>query len=695
MPLLALTIFLSATLLFLVQPIMAKQILPWFGGSAAVWTTCMVFFQCTLLGGYAYADWLARRPMRLQAQLHAALAAASLAALPIVPAAAWRPAEAAEPIGRILLLLAATIGLPYFMLSTTGPLVQSWVARAFPQRRVYRLYALSNVGSLAALVAYPVLIEPAASVRAQSIGWSAGYAAFVLMVVAGGWLTWRCTQPGAAPAAQQVSAACAPPSGAPGMSPAPPESVPAPSLAEQARWLLLAALGSTLLLAVTTHITQNIASVPFLWILPLSLYLLTFVLCFEGRSWWRPGAGCAAAIVLGTLMMGALVGRLDGWWPEAGLMPVRQAVPLYCAGLFAGCMFCHGELAARRPAPRHLTRFYLMLSAGGAAGGILVGIVAPLALPTYHELPASIVLLVVLATLRAPRIGLRVLGVASLLACGAALWLHLIVLTGDTVLMHRNFYGTMRVRATGTEAQGDRARRLMHGGIVHGEQFLAPSRRGLPTTYYGERSGVGHAVAALRAARPGPQRLGLIGMGVGTLAAYGRAGDQYRFYELDPDVPRLARRQFTYLSDSAAHIETVLGDARLTLEREPPQRFDLLAIDAFSGDSIPTHLLTRQAMQAYRRHLAEGGVIAFHVSNRYLDLAPVVRRLADEAGLQAVRLVHVPPESDYLYRSDWVLVTADAALAAALRAAGGTDAPQRADLRTWTDDFNNLLQVLK
>lgn len=699
MQLFALTIFLSAFLLFLVQPIVAKQLLPWFGGSAAVWTTCMVFFQSALLAGYGYSDWLARRPLRSQARLHGMLAAASLVALPIVPAATMRPTDGADPVGRILLLLAVTIGLPYFVLSTTGPLLQAWFARAFPDTRVYRLYALSNVGSMLALLAYPIAIEPAATAWWQSIGWSAGYALFVLLIIgaAGFALRRAAAMPSAASAVgpQHAAGSAAAALAASSVPSSATELTHAPSIGQQALWLLLAALGSTLLLTVTTHITQNVASVPFLWVLPLSLYLLSFILCFDGQGWYRPRVIAAASMVLGALMVAGLVWRLDDDWKVAtALMPIKQAVPLYCAGLFVACMFSHGELAARKPAAAHLTRFYLMVSAGGAAGGVLVGVAAPLVLPYYYEFPAAVTLLVTLATVLVAVPWLRLLGLAALVACVAAFWQHVQLLAADTVLMRRDFYGTLRIKEAGNDER-NRVWRLLHGVILHGEQYRAPDFRRLPTTYYGETSGVGRAIHTLRKLSPGEQRIGLVGLGTGTLAVYGRAGDVYRFYELNPQVLRVASEQFTYLADSRARIETALGDARLSLEREAPQRFDVLAIDAFSSDSIPVHLITQQAMHAYARQIAPHGVVAFHISNRYLDLAPVVRQLADAAGMQAVRINDEPASDSWLQRSDWVLVTRNAALADALRAAGGEDVPQRPELRAWTDDFNNLWQVLK
>ena len=708
MALAALTVFLSAFLLFLVQPIIAKQILPWFGGSAAVWTTCMVFFQTVLLAGYAYADWLVRRPSaRLQAGLHAGLAALSLAALPIVPSMALRPADADHPAGRILLLLALTIGLPYFVLSTTGPLVQAWFARAYPSARVYRLYALSNVGSMLALAAYPFLIEPRSTARWQSMGWSMGYAAFVLLILGFAWASLRDTAasanggtmggatgpatpfPGAAAASHASNAAAA--------SAASAVPLARPRVREQALWLLLAALGSTLLLVVTAHVTQNVASVPFLWVLPLSLYLLSFILCFDGRGWYWRRTYAVAAMAAGALLLAGLTWRLDaGGVPEKGLMPIAQALPLYCLGLFAGCMWCHGELAARKPPAAHLTRFYLMVSAGGAAGGVLVGIVAPLVLSWTWELPAALLLLAVLATLLSERAVLRVVGLAASAAAVAAFWVHARALSADTLLMTRDFYGTLRVRSNGVSDPDQRSLRLLHGTILHGEQYLAPRWRGLPTTYYGPTSGVGRAITALREIRPGPQRVGLIGMGTATLAAYGRTGDTYRFYELDPKVPAIARSHFSYLADTPARVELALGDARLSLEREPPQRLDLLAVDAFSSDSIPAHLMTREALGTYLRHLAPGGAIAFHVSNRYLELAPVVRELADGAGLRTARVQDLPAADALHYKSDWVVVTGDAALADRLLAQPGvTQAPRRPELRGWTDDWNNLYQVLR
>jgi hypothetical protein len=734
MPLHAATIALSAFLLFLVQPIIARQILPWFGGSAAVWTTCMVFFQVALLAGYFYSDTVIRRlAPRGQAILHTALLLASLAFLPITVSDTMKPVDATDPVARILLLLAVTIGLPYLMLATTGPLVQAWFARQYRSARVYRLYALSNLASMLALIAYPPLIEPNASGRLQSLGWSAGYGLFVVLAIAAAWSGAR---RGAAPAADGVDAAdahaeasAAPPAALAPVAGAAPtagtaSSIPPtaaarraanaaalraahdaagiaaprrdpgapPTAGEQALWLVLAALGSVLLLAVTTHVTQNVASIPFLWVLPLAIYLMTFILCFDGKGWyWRPQYVVLAAVAT-VAMVGGLSFQPEGYGVVRGLLHLEQAVPVYAFGLFVLCMFLHGELVARKPAPAHLTRFYLMVSLGGAVGGLLVGIAAPMAFDWYWELPIALTLVALLAGALS-RGGLRVAGAVATIACAAMLFDYVRWVRNDVIELSRNFYGTLRITGSTQADAKDARRRLMHGVILHGEQFLAPDLRALPTTYYGPTSGIGRTIEAHRA--PG-MRVGLIGLGVGTLATYGREGDVYRLYELNPEVLDMARRQFTYLQDSRATIEPALGDARLVLEREAPQRFDVLAVDAFSSDSIPVHLLTREALAVYRRHLADRGSVVFHVTNRYLDLAGVVRQLADEAGLQAVRISDEPPDSDPRYRSDWIAVTGNASVADALRAGGGTEvAPPPAGRAPWTDDHHNLFEVLK
>jgi spermidine synthase len=675
----AATIFVSAFLLFLVQPVMAKQILPWFGGSATVWTTCLVFFQTALLAGYAYSDLTVRRMApRASFKLHTVVLLASLALLPIVPGAQWKPTGAENPSWLILGMLVATIGLPYFLLSTTSPLVQAWFARAQPGASPYRLFALSNLASMLALVGYPFLLEPWAPTREQALGWSVGYALFVGLCLAAG---WRSLQRRATPKVRAPADASADPSGTAHGEPPPPRS-------RQLLWCTLSATGSLLLLAVSNHITQNIAAVPLLWILPLALYLLTFILCFDGSGWYR------REIFLS--MLAAALGVMAWTLADPKLThELAIQVGVFSGGLFIACMFCHGELTRLKPAPRYLTRFYLMISAGGAVGAVLVGIVAPLVLPAYFELAAGLILcsLLLLWQVRreAPVFGVLAL-VGAAVAVGCAIW-GVTEFYANAIVASRNFYGVLRVQELGTN-DANRRRSLVHGTILHGTQYRDPQMKRRATTYYTETSGIGRLLEALHP-RLDPIRVGVIGLGTGTLAVYGSKGDVYRFYEINPHVLEVAQRDFSFLSGSDATIELALGDARLSLEREPAQAFDLLAIDAFSSDAIPVHLITSEALAIYKRHMKPGGVIAFHVTNRFLNLVPVVEALAAAHGLQ---VIHIADEgADALAtRSDWMLLSADAQLLARPELAEHTrEIVPRRDWRLWTDDFNNLVQVLK
>jgi SAM-dependent methyltransferase len=661
-----LAITLSSFLLFLVQPIIGKRILPWFGGSAGVWTTCLVFFQLALLAGYAYGDLLTRRvSVRRQVAIHLALVLASLAVLPIVPPEWLKPDGESSPMPRILLLLAVTIGLPYFVLSTTGPLVQAWTARAFPTARVYRLYALSNAASIVALATYPFVVEPNATVRLQAVAWSAGYVVFAVALAGAAWTTLRGA---AAPAPVAAPALAAPP----------------PAARDLATWFGLAMLGSTLLLAVTAHLTLDVAAVPFLWVMPLSVYLFTFVLCFDGNGWYLRRTFTVLAAVAAVAMLAASLR-----WGSGFASPLWASVPLYGVGLFAACMYCHGELAHRKPPAAHLTRFYLMLSLGGAAGGLFVGVVAPLVFPAHLEVPLALCALALVMYVGTPG-RLRFVGAAAVVATVAFAVTAELAIRGETVARSRSFYGALRIKRV-ADAVPARVG-MVHGVTLHGEQLLDPARRNEPTTYYGFTSGVGRTFATLG---PGSRRVGVVGVGVGTLATYGRAGDVFRYYELDPNVVRLAREHFSFLEDSPATIELALGDGRLSLEREPPQRFDLLVLDAFSSDAVPAHLLTLEAGASYARHLAPAGVLAFHVSNRYLQLAPVVKRLAESLALEAVQVVDRPPKGGHLKASEWVVLSANRAVLDAMRAGGATPVVVPAAFRPWTDDFNDLFSVLR
>ncbi len=638
MPLFASTILLSAFLLFLVQPIIAKQILPWFGGTSAVWTTCLVFFQVVLLAGYTYSHLTTRYlSPKQQARLHIALLVVSLLFLPIIPSEALKPAAGADAALRIVVLLFATIGLPYFLLSSTGPLLQKWVAPRFPEKSVYRLFALSNFGSLIGLLAFPFAIEPFSTSRAQSIVWSVAYAVFAAACAAS---AWKASQSMAANASD-ISPVAADPEG------------PAPRFSDYALWLAFAALGSVLLLATTSHITQNIASVPFLWVLPLSLYLLTFVIAFEGRQgrgWYQ-----RAWFLFPTLLL--LVAMAAGLEANRGVLDVSLAVPLYTIGMMMAAFFCNGELALSKPVPRYLTHFYLTISLGGALGGMLVGLVAPRVFPTYFELPVALVLLASLAVFVARKT--RWLIGPAIVATLATAWFgseYIGFLRDDVVYMHRNFYGTLRVKEQG---QGDQqVRRLLHGVILHGEQPTISATRLEPGTYYARTSGVGRAIEAKQT--QGPVRLGFVGLGVGTLSAYGRAGDVVRFYELDPDVLALAKTQFSYLSSSPATIEFMIGDARLSMEREllsgARQAYDVLAIDAFSSDSIPVHLITSEAAALFFQHLKPDGILAYHISNRFLDLKPVLANIAQANNLSVRLITDSPGDGSTSSITDWVLL---------------------------------------
>ena len=675
----AITIFISAFLLFLVQPVMAKQILPWFGGSAAVWTTCLVFFQTALLAGYAYCDLAVRRlGPRTQAKLHIGLLVVSLAALPIIPSTHWKPAGDENPSLLILGMLVATIGLPYFLLSTTSPLVQYWFARTRPDASPYRLFALSNLASMLALVGYPFLLEPWVPTRMQALGWSAGYVLFVALCAAGGW-TSLCGR-------GDVSVRTLPAENAASVA-AHIDETP-PTRARQILWCVLAATGSLLLLAVSNHITQNIAAVPLLWIVPLAIYLLTFILCFDGRGWYRQHIFLA--------MLAAGVGIMAWTWADPKFThELALQTGVFCSGLFLACMFCHGELVRLKPAPKYLTRFYLMISLGGAGGSVLVGIVAPLILPAYFELAFGLILcalLLVWQARREPRV-FAALGLAGMLvAIGCAIW-GIREFYDRTIVATRNFYGVLRVQEVSPN-DTNHHRSLVHGTILHGTQYLAPEFRRAPTTYYTATSGIGRLLEMLHP-RIEPLRIGMIGLGAGTLAAYGSKGDVYRIYDINPAVITIANRDFTFLKDSEATIETPLGDARLKLERESPQQFDVLVVDAFSSDAIPVHLITTEAVAIYKRHVKPGGVIAFHVTNRFLDLVPVVEALAQANGLQAV---YIPDEGDdaLASRSDWVLLSDNSeVLEAPQLAEFAKPIAARRDWRLWTDDFNNLVQVLK
>ncbi|MBC7802689.1 MAG: fused MFS/spermidine synthase [Candidatus Parcubacteria bacterium] len=671
----AATIFLSSFLLFLVQPLIARQILPWFGGTAAVWTTCMLFFQTVLLAGYAYAHATnAKLSPRAQAILHTVLLAVALALLPIAPAEMWKPGGAEEPISWILLVLTATVGLQYLLLASTSPLLQAWFSRARPSADPYRLFAVSNLASLLALVGYPLLVEPFLGSREQVLGWSGLFVLFALVCAA---LSWSVS------------------SIRPGESRVQAEGAAGPGRGDYVLWLALSATGSVILLAITNHVTQNVAAIPLLWLAPLTIYLLTFILAFEGGIL---GFNLYRVEIFWSVVLVWLAGMSWLLVDTKYQFDLRMQIGMYLSGLFVACMFCHGELYRSRPAARHLTAFYLTISAGGAIGGLLVAVVAPLAFNANYELGLSLVALALLAAVRFANVNpvARWASLAMLLAVAACAAYEGSRFQKDVQVSVRNFYGVVRVKEYGTPGEAYHLRRLVHGVIMHGEQDMSDAGRRKPTTYYQPSSGIGAALAAKQAG--GAMRVGVIGLGTGTLAAYGRKGDALRFYDINPQVIAIARSQFTFLSDSEAGIELVLGDARLNLERESPQGFDVLAVDAFSSDSIPIHLITKEALGAYLRHMKPDGIVAFHVSNRFLSLAPVVGRLARENGVHAVLVSDKGKEGDDDHTTtDWVLVSRDrkSLQAPEIRAASPEAPDEQPGWRTWTDDYSNLVQILR
>ena len=697
----AVSIFLSAFLLFQVEPMIARTILPWFGGTPAVWSTVMLFFQVLLTGGYAYASWLIRS--RHREVVHLILIGVSLALMlilgvlwksPITPDAGWKPGAETLPVWGIFKLLAVSVGLPFFLLSSNSPLVQAWSDRVFPERTAYRLYALSNVGSLIALVTYPVLVEPTLTLAWQGRVWSLGFVVFAVLAVYGAVRSLQARPSVGAGSAAHVNDA------APSLS-----KGPRPRLRDYFLWISLAATASILLLATTIHITQEVAVIPFLWILPLTIYLLSFVLAFAGERWYSRRFYLVLFFVATLLYAWAMV--------NSGQVAIPLQLGIFSLILFAACMVCHGELYRLRPHPMHLTTFYLLVSVGGALGGILVNFVAPYVFKGFWELPLGVVLcwllfLIVTVVAPSPRRSRLIFFVNAVLLVSA---LAISVVqsvqtissdTGNFLGSWRNFYGVVRVQELGANGWLSHAYSLVHGITIHGEQYVDEAMRSIPTTYYGPTGGAGLAI--LNYPRPsGGLRVGVLGLGVGTLSTYGRPGDVYRFYEINPVVIRLAEGEggyFSFLQDSAAEIEIVPGDARLSLEREladgHPQNYDILVLDVFSSDSIPVHLLDKEAFDLYLQHLKPDGILAVHITNRHLDLKPVVWTLADHYHLGRV-LIDDPGDYSTTSHSIWMLLSPNPSRLE-VPAIQGRAAPMDgyvSRVRLWADDYSNLFQIMK
>jgi hypothetical protein len=756
----ALAIFSGAFLLFQVQPLIGKYILPWFGGGPGVWTTCMLFFQLLLLAGYAYAHFTSRwLRSRSQAIVHLVLLVAALALLPITPSDSWKPRGDENPTLQILALLCVSLGLPYFVLSTTGPLMQQWFSREKPGVSPYRLYALSNFGSLLALLSYPFFFETHFTRRAQAIFWGWG---LVVYAVCAGVCAIRLLRSKPV-AAENESAQKVPDNKAEAfISTLRSKLETQPTLLSRLLWLLLPACASALLLATTNKICQDVAVIPFLWVLPLALYLLTFIICFDNPRWYVRFPFTLALIAA----MGGFY-----WVLTAGEdASIFRQVGVYCGGLFICCMVCHGELYRLKPHPDYLTAFYLMIAAGGALGGVFVAVIAPLIFTGYYELqwgllfcgvlfvvvglaqkleakderywhwlagilpllalggldwdvahlsgkmknvPRSIfitlhlviwaaLLMMVLWFLRQKFRAFRywraigafwlALGVCAL---AVGFWLDLRVSRSEKIYASRNFYGVLTVKEHRRDNPQEHHYLLQHGRITHGLQFIDPERATWPTTYYAETSGIG---LAMRAFPAGTRRVGLVGLGTATLTAYGRAGDYIHIYEINPQVRTLATTLFHYKTSCAGTVDIKMGDARLSMERESPQRFDVLALDAFSSDAIPVHLLTKEAFDVYQRHLNTNAIVAVHISNHYLDLEPVVANLAKQFGYKmAIIDFEEDDEEWWFYSSTWILLTHDQSL---FEQPPVQEAKKRTRASTrkvplWTDDFTSLFQILK
>ncbi len=687
-------IFVSAFLLFQVQPLMGKFILPWFGGSPAVWTTCMLFFQVTLFLGYAYAHaisrWLSPRHQRM---VHLGLIACAMAVLPIAPNSAWKPTDNSPPAARILLLLTTTVGLSYFVLSATGPLLQNWFSRVCPGRSPYRLYSLSNIGSLLALISYPLFIEPLWPCTMQANVWSGLFLLFAILC--GTCSIW----------AGNISV--------------PLEDLKsdlsaevAPQAWQRALWLLLPACSCLMLLATTNEVTQDVAPIPFLWVVPLGLYLLSFIICFDHEAWYRREMMAPITVVALVLVAG-----LSDWPDWIGVkLTMAQELVFYFAALFGVCMVCHGEVVRLRPSTKFLTEFYLMLSAGGAVGGICVSLIAPSLFTSHLEWSLGLLLSFTIASV----VGIWTLyehgsqtnaaftkshsrrkWYATRPALAAVCAIQLMVLAllytwqftdDEAVYRGRNFYGTVCVVDWNTE-NNEPYRAFISGNVSHGRQWMSPEKRSQPTAYYGEGTAPALGIACVQS-RPSI-RIGVVGMGIGTLASYVRPSDTVRFYEINPQVDLIARQYFHFLSDCRGQCDVVIGDARLVLEQETPNEFEILILDAFTGDAIPIHLLTKEAFDQYDRHLRRDGLLVVNVTNTYLELAPVVAKLGHALGWKSVRIRTPIERSQLAYRTDYLVLSRNGSVLPESPSSETIpdDVVRAAPL--WTDQYSNLLQVLK
>jgi hypothetical protein len=685
------SIFLSAFLLFQIQPMIARYILPWFGGVPAVWSTVQMFFQIMLTIGYAYADWVGK-PGYKRERWHILFLCLSVIGIlilgwfwrsPITPGNDWKPSAEAMPVLEIIELLTISVGLPYFLLASNSPLMQAWFHRLFPNQTAYRLYAVSNIGSLLGLISYPLLVEPLLTLPWQGWMWSTGYLCYAGFAMWGAIRVWRRQSATTASPETVVSD--------------PPSTL---SWRDLLLWIGLAATASLFLLATTARITQEIAVIPFLWVLPLTIYLASFIITFSGDRYYNRN------IFSGIFVFSFLA----VFWAVTGVetTPLAVQIMIYSLCLFAVCMICHGELYRLRPQQSQLTMFYLMVSVGGAFGGLFITFVAPVIFRGYWEYPLGLVLawlIFFLVTFRLPDSNVkwhRRIVWGGLIGAGFLMYLFITIDVQNSVLLQRNFYAATRVKVL--ESGNDSTRRyvFLHGITLHGFQYTEPEKHKLPTAYFSETSGVGLAITNHPRRQDG-MRVGVLGLGIGTLSAYGLPGDVYRFYEINPDVIEIASGKdgyFSYLRDSSASIELILGDARLSLEHElkesGSQGYHVLVLDVFSSDSIPAYLLNRESFALYLDHLAPDGILAVHISNRHLDLVPVVWKLADHFALHRL-LIDDEGDNERSIRSRWFLLSRDGSLLSnpELTARARNMDGYTTSLPLWTDDYSNLFQILR
>jgi spermidine synthase len=714
----ALTIFTSAFLLFQVQPLLSKQILPWFGGSPAVWTTAMLFFQSLLCLGYLYAHALASLPSRkTQARIHVVLLVlAALLATRVLPGAELRPESPDSPVLQVLLILGASVGLPYFCLATTGPLVQHWFTSTPHSSSVFRLYALSNVGSLLALLSFPYVLEPWLEQQEMGRLWTAGFWVFALLCLPVAFGAWQNNSPAGAAHSDAVD-------GVP-ITQGSAASVLKPSLTLRMSWVALPALASLVFIATTDQISHDVAPEPGLWVATLSLYLITFILTFDHPRWYRPKLFAFLTLVL--LIASSGLSDIPSWlgiqW-ESGVNEVRWS---HYALLFVVCMLCHGELYRRRPVDtRRLTEFYLCMSIGGAFGGLFVTLVATQFFDDYYEWLMALILVALLACHVLFRAGRQAPGrvrptVGALTAVVIVVSLFVMenprswrdVHKGDDteVLLDqvRNFYGTVTVKERRFASEPERNDRVFFSGnVTHGQQFLSDALRHVPTTYYARDSGIGEALQWAMTQKPSLS-VALIGLGAGTLANYARPADAYDFYEINPAAVRIAQEWFDNLSTCKAGEQNILlGDARLRMEQLPKDKlYDVIVLDAFTGGSVPIHLLTREAFQIYRDHLKPDGHIAINITNAYLNLYPIVKAQAEVLGMAHRHKYQNMDEVRKVRRNLHFIMTHDQAY---LKAHSSVSREVRDDqghllryepydqpgLRLWTDQFSSIAPIVR